>query len=81
MSLPQSAAGAVAHAWKLLDATARRRLGIELPQEEVLAAAGQVAQGSSWNPLEYLLAWDQFIEENRRLPPALAALGVEEAAR
>lgn len=74
MTLPQSAVGAVAHAWELLDSTARRRLGVELPQEAVLAEAGRVAKGSSWNPLEYLLAWDQQIQESGRLPPALAAL-------
>ena len=74
MSLPHSAAGAVAHAWELLEETARKRLGVELPREQVLAEAGRVAEGSSWNPLEYLLAWDRLIEESGRLPQALEGL-------
>ena len=79
MNLPESAAGAVAHAWELLDATARRRLGIELPREAVLAEASRASKDSSWNPLEYLLAWDRLIGESGQLPPALAALLEEEA--
>jgi hypothetical protein len=74
MSVEETPASALDQAWKLLASTARSELAIELPREAVMAEADRVSSDSSWSALDYLLAWNCFLEENSGLPPVLADL-------
>lgn len=79
MTPAQDAIGSVENAWEVLEAAARG-IGATLPREAVMAQAVRSAEGSSWNPLEYLLAWADSIGETGRLPGALARLAEGEGA-
>jgi hypothetical protein len=67
------AAMAIENAWTLLDEAARL-IGVALPREAVMAQAVSSAESSSWNALEFLLAWADSIGETGQLPAALARL-------
>jgi hypothetical protein len=76
---PLEPIAAVNNAWDLLWVSARTHARVELDREKVMKAAVEASRGSSWNPLEWLLAWDAQICETGKLPAALVKVMEVEA--